>query len=103
MVFMTIAMTAEVMASPQQPYSTSTLENALRAKVSMENFYENLLIQDRDRSNRWTKLEMSMEEMGLSNEEVRRVGKGVCLCSVLLRLWQEYVLCIVLYMACITS
>lgn len=57
-----------------QPYSTSTLENALRAKVSMENFYDNLLVQDRDRVNRWTKLEMSMEDMGLSNEEVRSLG-----------------------------
>ena len=63
-------------ASTQSSYSTSTLENALRAKVSMENFYENLLVQDRDRNNRWTKLEMSMEEMGLSNEEVgrRKIG-----------------------------
>lgn len=61
---------SEAVSSPHQPYSTSTLENALRAKVSMENFYENLLVQDRDRNNRWTKLEISMEEMGLSNEEV---------------------------------
>ena len=59
-------------ATPQQPYSTTTLENALRAKVSMENFYENLLVQDRDRMNRWTKLELSMEDMGLSNDEVLR-------------------------------
>ena len=63
------------------PYSTSTLENALRAKVSMENFYENLLLQDRDRNNRWAKLEMSMEEMGLSNEEVSVLrGKEVAFC-----------------------
>ena len=34
------------------PYSTATLESARKAKVSMETFYENLLIQDRDRSNR---------------------------------------------------
>lgn len=61
---------SEAVSSPHQPYSTSTLENALRSKVSMENFYENLLVQDRDRNNRWTKLEISMEEMGLSNEEV---------------------------------
>jgi len=51
-------------------YPSTTLENALRAKVSMENFYENLLIQDRDRNNRWKKLENSMEDMGLSNDEV---------------------------------
>lgn len=54
-----------------QSYSNSTLENALRAKVSMENFYENLLVQDKDRTNRWKKLEMSMEDMGLSNDEVK--------------------------------
>ena len=63
-----------------QPYSSSTLENALRAKVSMENFYDNLLVQDRDRVNRWTKLEMSMEDMGLSNEEVG--SSGHCALSV---------------------
>ena len=75
-------------------FSTMTLENARKAKVSMENFYENLLVQDRDRSNRfgnpvrlvlllivhlyklvcffsrWKKLELSMEEMGLSSDEV---------------------------------
>ncbi len=57
-------------AASQGSYSSTTLENALRAKVSMENFYENLLVQDRDRNNRWKKLEMSMEDMGLSNDEV---------------------------------
>ena len=70
-------------------FSTMTLENARKAKVSMENFYENLLVQDKDRNNRsgnlsdwlfvllinrlvyrWKKLEQSMEEMGLSAEEV---------------------------------
>ena len=61
---------SEASATAQQPYSASTLENAVRARVSMENFYENLLIQDRDRSNRWKKLEMSMEDMGLANDEV---------------------------------
>ena len=35
-----------------QPYSTTTLESARKAKVSMENFYENLLIQEKDRTNR---------------------------------------------------
>lgn len=65
---------SEASTGQQGSYSTSTLENALRAKVSMENFYENLLIQDRDRNNRWRKLEMSMEDMGLSNDEVSGGG-----------------------------
>ena len=52
-------------------FSNTTMENARKAKVSMEQFYENLLIQDRDRTNRWRKLELSMEEMSLSEEEVR--------------------------------
>ena len=34
------------------PYSTTTLESARKAKISMETYYENLLIQDRDRTNR---------------------------------------------------
>lgn len=54
-------------------FSNTTMENARKAKVSMEQFYENLLIQDRDRSNRWKKLELSMEEMSISEEEVGRV------------------------------
>ena len=58
----------------QGAYPSATLENALRAKVTMENFYENLLVQDRDRNNRWKKLEMSMEDMGLSNDEVSVCG-----------------------------
>lgn len=65
---------SEAVATPQQSYSNSTLENALRAKVSMENFYENLLVQDKDRTNRWKKLEMSMEDMGLSNDEVKALS-----------------------------
>lgn len=56
-------------ASPS--FSTTTMENARKAKVSMEQFYENLLIQDRDRTNRWRKLEISMEDMALAEEEVR--------------------------------
>ena len=51
-------------------FSTTTMENARKAKVSMEQFYENLLIQDRDRTNKWRKLEISMEDMALAQEEV---------------------------------
>ena len=69
-------------ASPS--FSTTTMENARKAKVSMEQFYENLLIQDRDRTNRWRKLELSMEEMALVEEEVRTQGaEGVVLASSL--------------------
>ena len=39
-------------ATTSSLYSTSTLESARKAKISMDTFYENLLIQDRDRSNR---------------------------------------------------
>ena len=44
---------AQATATPTSTYSTTTLENARKAKVSVENFYENLLIQDRDRTNRY--------------------------------------------------
>lgn len=44
------AMSADVQVSQ---FSTNTLENARKAKVTLENFYENLLVQDRDRSNRF--------------------------------------------------
>ena len=57
-----------------QTFSNSTLESARKAKLTMENFYDNLLIQDKDRSNRWRKLDLSMEEMGLSSDEVRDLG-----------------------------
>ena len=43
-------MSADVQVSQ---FSTNTLENARKAKVTLENFYENLLVQDRDRSNRF--------------------------------------------------
>ncbi|KAL5502261.1 hypothetical protein EMCRGX_G009006 [Ephydatia muelleri] len=57
------------MAAVDVPFSPLTVENARRAKVTIDNFYENLLVQDRDRTNRWKKLEQSMEDMGLSSEE----------------------------------
>ena len=44
------AMSADAQVSQ---FSTNTLENARKAKVTLENFYENLLVQDRDRSNRF--------------------------------------------------
>ena len=53
-----------------QTFSNNTLESARKAKLTMENFYDNLLIQDKDRTNRWRKLDLSMEEMGLSTDEV---------------------------------
>ncbi len=58
-------------AEAASSFTTTTMENARKAKVSMEQFYENLLILDRDRTNRWRKLELSMEEMALAEEEVR--------------------------------
>ncbi len=54
-----------------QAFPKSTLESARKAKLTMESFYDHLLVQDRDRTNRWKKLDLSMEEMGLSNDEVR--------------------------------
>ena len=54
-----------------QAFSNNTLESARKAKLTMENFYDNLLIQEKDRTNRWRKLDISMEEMGLSTDEVR--------------------------------
>lgn len=55
-----------------QAFPKSTLESARKAKLTMENFYDHLLIQDRDRTNRWRKLDISMEEMALSTDEVKR-------------------------------
>ena len=63
------------MAAVDVPFSPLTVENARRAKVTIDNFYENLLVQDRDRTNRWKKLEQSMEDMGLSSEEVENLKK----------------------------
>ncbi len=66
-----------------QAFPKSTLESARKTKLTMENFYDNLLIQDRDRTNRWRKLDLSMEEMALSTDEVMSTscvcnGLGVC-------------------------
>ena len=90
------------------PFSATTLENARKAKVSTENFYDNLSVQDRDRTNRydkyimantpvyiykciyisvyiyirWKKLEQSMAELGLSEEEVsyNNISYSLLLC-----------------------
>jgi serine/threonine kinase 38 len=49
--------------------STLTNDSIRKARITSETFYDNLLIQYRDRHNRWKKLEQAMEEMDLPEEE----------------------------------
>ncbi|XP_069133278.1 uncharacterized protein [Argopecten irradians] len=50
--------------------SNHTKDKATKAKVTLENYYSNLLSQNEERENRYRLLEQSMEKEGLSDEQV---------------------------------
>ncbi|XP_021352926.1 serine/threonine-protein kinase tricorner-like isoform X1 [Mizuhopecten yessoensis] len=49
--------------------SNHTKDKATKAKVTLENYYSNLLSQNEERENRYRLLEQSMEKEGLSDEQ----------------------------------
>ncbi|KAL7985252.1 hypothetical protein Chor_003822 [Crotalus horridus] len=55
--------------------SNHTKERVTMTKVTLENFYSNLIAQHEEREMRQKKLEKVMEEEGLKDEEVRLVQK----------------------------
>ncbi|XP_010280917.1 PREDICTED: serine/threonine-protein kinase 38-like [Phaethon lepturus] len=66
-VHVTMAMTAGTTTS--FPMSNHTRERVTVAKLTLENFYSNLIIQHEERETRQKKLEVAMEEEGLADEE----------------------------------
>uniref|UniRef100_A0A8C0VBI9 non-specific serine/threonine protein kinase n=1 Tax=Cyanistes caeruleus TaxID=156563 RepID=A0A8C0VBI9_CYACU len=62
-----MAMTAGTTTS--FPMSNHTRERVTVAKLTLENFYSNLIIQHEERETRQKKLEVAMEEEGLADEE----------------------------------
>lgn len=63
----TMAMTAG--ATTTFPMSNHTRERVTVAKLTLENFYSNLILQHEERETRQKKLEVAMEEEGLADEE----------------------------------
>ncbi|KAJ6666366.1 hypothetical protein lerEdw1_000639 [Lerista edwardsae] len=63
----TMAMTAGTPTS--FPMSNHTRERVTVAKLTLENFYSNLILQHEERETRQKKLEVAMEEEGLADEE----------------------------------
>lgn len=53
--------------------SSRTLDSVKIAKVTLENFYNNLATQSQDRQNRYKILECMMESEGLTEDQVRLV------------------------------
>ncbi|XP_025086391.1 serine/threonine-protein kinase 38-like isoform X1 [Pomacea canaliculata] len=53
----------------QGPVSTHTLEKVTRAKVTLENYYTNLINQNGERESRYRILERNMDDEGLSDEQ----------------------------------
>ncbi|XP_041366756.1 serine/threonine-protein kinase 38-like [Gigantopelta aegis] len=53
----------------QAPISNHTIDKVTKAKVTLENYYSNLISQHEERENRYRLLEQSMEEEGLSDEQ----------------------------------
>ncbi|GAB1291439.1 Serine/threonine-protein kinase 38-like [Apodemus speciosus] len=62
-----MAMTAG--AATTFPMSNHTRERVTVAKLTLENFYSNLILQHEERETRQKKLEVAMEEEGLADEE----------------------------------
>ncbi|KAL8219126.1 UNVERIFIED_CONTAM: hypothetical protein K2H54_007434 [Gekko kuhli] len=52
------------------PMSNHSRERVTVAKLTLENFYSNLILQHEERETRQKKLEVAMEEEGLADEEV---------------------------------
>lgn len=50
-------------------FSGHTLDKATKAKVTLENYYSNLIMQNIERRNRYQRLEESMREEGLSESQ----------------------------------
>uniref|UniRef100_A0A8D1WT34 non-specific serine/threonine protein kinase n=3 Tax=Sus scrofa TaxID=9823 RepID=A0A8D1WT34_PIG len=63
-----MAMTAGTTATTF-PMSNHTRERVTVAKLTLENFYSNLILQHEERETRQKKLEVAMEEEGLADEE----------------------------------
>lgn len=53
----------------QMQISNHTIDKVTRAKVTLENYYSNLISQHEERETRYRKLEETMEEDGLSDEQ----------------------------------
>ncbi|WAR02089.1 TRC-like protein, partial [Mya arenaria] len=53
----------------QLQISNHTIDKVTRAKVTLENYYSNLISQHEERETRYQKLEESMEEDGLNDEQ----------------------------------
>nr|KAG5689492.1 hypothetical protein BaRGS_021039 [Batillaria attramentaria]KAG5692396.1 hypothetical protein BaRGS_000680 [Batillaria attramentaria] len=52
------------------PVSTHTLDKVTKAKVTLENYYTNLINQNGERESRYRILERSMDDEGLSDEQI---------------------------------
>lgn len=50
-------------------FSDHTLDKATKAKVTLENYYSNLLTQHGERKQRLAKLEASLKDEGLSESQ----------------------------------
>ncbi|KAK6973349.1 serine/threonine-protein kinase 38-like protein [Biomphalaria glabrata] len=53
------------------PISTHTIDKVTKAKVTLENYYTNLVSQNDERESRSRRLEKTMDEEGLSEEQIR--------------------------------
>ncbi|KAF2346645.1 Protein kinase domain, partial [Trinorchestia longiramus] len=60
---------AATAAESQVRFSGHTLDKATKAKVTLENYYSNLIAQHLERKQRHDKLEESMKEEGLSEDQ----------------------------------
>ncbi|GIY06148.1 hypothetical protein CEXT_59681 [Caerostris extrusa] len=63
----------------QIQFSGHTLDKAIKAKVHLENYYSNLIAQHIERKSRHEKLEETMKEEGLTEEQKQEKEKPTCI------------------------
>ena len=57
-------------------FSCHTLDKATKAKVTLENYYSNLISQHRERRERLRRLEESLQVTATSSPSTGREGRG---------------------------
>ena len=68
-------------------FSCHTLDKATKAKLTLENYYSNLIAQNRERKERWQRLEDSLKDESIpEDQKVEKRLQHACKESEFLRL-----------------
>ena len=54
---------------PLSDFSCHTLDKATKAKLTLENYYSNLVSQHKERRQRWERLEETLKDQAISEDQ----------------------------------